>query len=295
MFALPSCLPCWWLRCSFRVHLGFTINRPWTLVARGDLRYNYNSKRRASTASMFNLLFRVFYLTGFECSGKATDAKRFAKRTGTSRFPQDRREDWIEKMKGWFDAFRIDGGPTLYSYSNRTPVTGDVPLVIVFVVFGTIFTAFLVIFPGIRKEVNVFPSFSLLLLKLLSCVIDRYNYELITIFFCVVHSVLARSSRWPWAFLLEPRFKVYLIAFNCDFFFFFFFIELYIYIRKLFFHVYSCSVWILLAHELRDYRQHVQCIFKAENRRWNWRIYRFDAHKHHVQMWVIYNKPFSRL
>ncbi|XP_076754934.1 dual oxidase maturation factor 1 mol [Xylocopa sonorina] len=55
-------------------------------------------------------------------------------------------------MKGWFDAFRIDGGPTLYSYSNRTPVTGDVSLVIVFVIFGTIFTAFLVIFPGIRKE-----------------------------------------------------------------------------------------------------------------------------------------------
>lgn len=56
------------------------------------------------------------------------------------------------KMKGWFDAFRNDGGPTLYSYSNRTPVTGDVALVIVFVIFGTIFTAFLVIFPGIRKE-----------------------------------------------------------------------------------------------------------------------------------------------
>ncbi|KAL6265083.1 hypothetical protein P5V15_005173 [Pogonomyrmex californicus] len=55
-------------------------------------------------------------------------------------------------MKGWFDAFRSDGGPTLYSYSNRTPVTGDVPLVIVFVVFGTLFTAFLVIFPGVRKE-----------------------------------------------------------------------------------------------------------------------------------------------
>ncbi|XP_011874015.1 PREDICTED: dual oxidase maturation factor 1 [Vollenhovia emeryi] len=55
-------------------------------------------------------------------------------------------------MKGWFDAFRSDGGPTLYSYSNRTPVTGDVPLVIVFVIFGTLFTAFLVIFPGVRKE-----------------------------------------------------------------------------------------------------------------------------------------------
>lgn len=85
-------------------------------------------------------------------------------------------------MKGWFDAFRIDGGPTLYSYSNRTPVTGDVPLVIVFVVFGTIFTAFLVIFPGIRKEVNI-SLFFVLLLKLLSYVIDGYNYELIIIFF----------------------------------------------------------------------------------------------------------------
>lgn len=187
VFALPSCLPCWWLRCSFCVYLGFTINRPWTLVARGDLRYTF---KRTLTASMFNLLLESFSWIGFfwlrfvECSGKATDAKWFAKRTGTSRFPQDRREveDWIEKMKGWFDAFRIDGGPTLYSYSNRTPVTGDVPLVIVFVVFGTIFTAFLVIFPGIRKEVNI-SLFFVLLLKLLFYVIDGYNYELIIIFF----------------------------------------------------------------------------------------------------------------
>ncbi|CAD1480022.1 unnamed protein product, partial [Heterotrigona itama] len=86
---------------------------------------------------------------------RATDAKWSARRTGTGRFPQGRKklEDSTERMKGWFDAFRIDGGPTLYSYSNRTPVTGDVPLVIVFVIFGTIFTAFLVIYPGIRKEV----------------------------------------------------------------------------------------------------------------------------------------------
>lgn len=53
VFALPSCLPCWWLRCSFCVYLGFTINRPWTLVARGDLRYN---SKRTLVASMFNLL-----------------------------------------------------------------------------------------------------------------------------------------------------------------------------------------------------------------------------------------------
>ncbi|XP_008557204.1 dual oxidase maturation factor 1 [Microplitis demolitor] len=55
-------------------------------------------------------------------------------------------------MKGWFDAFRNDGGPTLYSYSNRTPVTGDVNLITIFIIFVTIFAAFLIIFPGIRKE-----------------------------------------------------------------------------------------------------------------------------------------------
>ncbi|XP_011494925.1 PREDICTED: dual oxidase maturation factor 1 [Ceratosolen solmsi marchali] len=55
-------------------------------------------------------------------------------------------------MKGWFDAFRNDGGPTLYSYSNRTSVTGDISLITIFVLFGTVFIAFLLIFPGIRKE-----------------------------------------------------------------------------------------------------------------------------------------------
>lgn len=76
-------------------------------------------------------------------------------------------------MKGWFDAFRSDGGPTLYSYSNRTPVTGDVPLIIVFVVFGTLFTAFLVIFPGVRKEVSSFPLRP-------SCPIVTGGFKLIT-------------------------------------------------------------------------------------------------------------------
>jgi dual oxidase maturation factor 1 len=57
-------------------------------------------------------------------------------------------------MKGWFDAFRNDGGPTLYSYSNRTPVTGDVQILTLYLIFFTIFLAFLVIFPGVRKEVS---------------------------------------------------------------------------------------------------------------------------------------------
>lgn len=57
-------------------------------------------------------------------------------------------------MKGWFDAFRDDGGPTLYSFSNRTPVTGDVSIVAVSVLFATVYIAFLVIFPGVRKQVS---------------------------------------------------------------------------------------------------------------------------------------------
>jgi len=55
-------------------------------------------------------------------------------------------------MKGWFDAFRTDGGPTLYNLSNRTPVTGDITHVLIYLTFGTIFVAFLIIFPGVRKE-----------------------------------------------------------------------------------------------------------------------------------------------
>jgi dual oxidase maturation factor 1 len=60
-------------------------------------------------------------------------------------------------MKGWFDAFRDDGAPTLYSFSNRTPVTGDVSIVAVTVLFATLYIAFLVIFPGVRKQVSTHP------------------------------------------------------------------------------------------------------------------------------------------
>jgi hypothetical protein len=55
-------------------------------------------------------------------------------------------------MKGWFDAFRYDGGPTLYSFNNRTAVTGDVTLITFLTIFCTLYVAFLIIFPGIRKE-----------------------------------------------------------------------------------------------------------------------------------------------
>jgi len=54
--------------------------------------------------------------------------------------------------RGWFDLFRDNGGPTLYAYSNRTPVIGDSTSITLYIVFATLFLAFFVIFPGIRKE-----------------------------------------------------------------------------------------------------------------------------------------------
>jgi len=47
---------------------------------------------------------------------------------------------------------RSDGGPTLYAYSNRTPVTTDLTSLMLYVIFFTLFLAFLVIFPGVRKQ-----------------------------------------------------------------------------------------------------------------------------------------------
>ena len=55
--------------------------------------------------------------------------------------------------RGWFDLFRDDGGPTLYAYSNRTSVIGDSTSITLYIVFATLFIAFFVVFPGIRKEV----------------------------------------------------------------------------------------------------------------------------------------------
>lgn len=56
-------------------------------------------------------------------------------------------------MMGWSDTFRSDNGPTLYTFSNRTSVTYDVSIVAVCILFGTFFVAFIVIFPGVRKQV----------------------------------------------------------------------------------------------------------------------------------------------
>jgi len=55
-------------------------------------------------------------------------------------------------MRGWFDAFRENGGPTLYSHSNRTAVTADVATLTLYIVFLTLFLAFVIIFPGVRRQ-----------------------------------------------------------------------------------------------------------------------------------------------
>jgi len=57
---------------------------------------------------------------------------------------------------GWFDAFRDNGGPVLYSSINRTPAVEDVRNILIYITFTTLFVAFLIILPGIRKEVRFF-------------------------------------------------------------------------------------------------------------------------------------------
>ena len=55
--------------------------------------------------------------------------------------------------RGWFDLFRDNGGPALYPESNRTSVVGDVQAITVYIVFATLLVAFLVVMPGMRREV----------------------------------------------------------------------------------------------------------------------------------------------
>lgn len=56
---------------------------------------------------------------------------------------------------GWYDLFHSSDGPTLYTISNRTSVTYDVSIVAVCILFSTLFFAFVIIFPGVRKQVSI--------------------------------------------------------------------------------------------------------------------------------------------
>lgn len=69
----------------------------------------------------------------------------------------------VGSSSSWFDAFRDNGGPVLYSSMNRTPAIEDIRNILIYISFSTLFVAFLIIFPGIRKEVSHYYSFSILL------------------------------------------------------------------------------------------------------------------------------------
>ena len=59
----------------------------------------------------------------------------------------------ILKWEIFFSNFQFSisaGGPTLYSHSNRTAVTADAATLILYIVFITLFLAFVIIFPGVR-------------------------------------------------------------------------------------------------------------------------------------------------
>ena len=60
----------------------------------------------------------------------------------------------VGASSSWFDAFRDNGGPVLYSSMNRTPAIEDIRNILIYISFSTLFVAFLIIFPGIRKEVG---------------------------------------------------------------------------------------------------------------------------------------------
>ena len=80
----------------------------------------------------------------------------------------------INVGSSWFDAFRDNGGPVLYSSMNRTPAIEDIRNILIYISFSTLFVAFLIIFPGIRKEVLcslLLPFLSFPLTLLASCLV----------------------------------------------------------------------------------------------------------------------------
>lgn len=57
-------------------------------------------------------------------------------------------------MVSWFDAFRSNLGPTWYG-ENRTAVVTDTRTLGIAFVFTVLFSAFLLVFPGVRRQVRV--------------------------------------------------------------------------------------------------------------------------------------------
>lgn len=57
------------------------------------------------------------------------------------------------KRIGWFDAFRSHGAPTWYG-DNRTNVVTDTTTLGIVLVFLVFLVSFLIVLPGIRREVS---------------------------------------------------------------------------------------------------------------------------------------------
>lgn len=82
---------------------------------------------------------------------------------------------------GWYDLFHSSDGPTLYTISNRTSVTYDVSIVAVCILFSTLFFAFVIIFPGIRKQVSVTSSYYQCIVSLSKDIVTKF--DLMQLFF----------------------------------------------------------------------------------------------------------------
>ena len=98
--------------------------------------------------------------------------------------------------RGWFDLFRDDGGPTLYAYSNRTSVIGDSTSITLYIVFATLFIAFFVVFPGIRKEV-ILSDQPYSNVNKFYCVMSRFNETCCSYSLSLILAIYNVSKRHP--------------------------------------------------------------------------------------------------
>ncbi|RWS29847.1 hypothetical protein B4U80_05082 [Leptotrombidium deliense] len=92
----------------------------------------------------------------------------------------------MSSNQGWFDAFRDNGGIFLYSTDNRTAAVEDVRNILIYTTFATLFIAFLIIFPGIRKEVRIEMHF-------LSRSLIVINIYLFFLFCCLLFTIFLRT------------------------------------------------------------------------------------------------------
>lgn len=79
---------------------------------------------------------------------------------------------------GYLDTFKEDG-PILFDGINRTSAVEDVRNILIYISFTTFFVAFLIIFPGIRKEVSssLFFFLTCIPLSFICARLSQWNYS----------------------------------------------------------------------------------------------------------------------